>query len=58
MFFRARIRTAGTSFNFSQGGPDALSDEPRALTGVTLLRHSNGLGPNDTAPYGPQVSIP
>jgi hypothetical protein len=58
VFFRARLRVAGTSLNFSQGGPDALSNEPRALTGVTLLRHSNGLGPNDSAPYGPQVPVP
>jgi hypothetical protein len=53
VLFRARIRPDGNSLNFTQGGPDATSDTPRALTGVTLLRHSNGLGPNDTAPFGP-----
>lgn len=60
VFFRARIRDNidGIALNFTQGGPDALSDEPRGLTGVTLLRHSNGLGPNDTAPYGPPFPAP
>jgi hypothetical protein len=50
---RARIKAAGAAYNFTQGGPDASSDTPRALTGVTLLRHSDGLGPNDAAPFGP-----
>ena len=58
VFFRARIRPGpGTALNFTQGGPSATTAAPRALTGVTLLRHSNGLGPNDAAPYGPP-SIP
>lgn len=55
VFFRARIRPAGTSYNFTQGGSAATSDTPRALTGVTLLRHSDGLGPNNETPYGPPV---
>jgi len=50
---RARIKAAGIAYNFTQGGSGSTSDTPRALTGVTLLRHSNGLGPNDTAPFGP-----
>jgi len=58
VFFRARIRPAGVAYNFTQGGPGATSDTPRALTGVTLLRHSNGLGPNDTSPYGPPTPFP
>jgi len=54
VFFRARIKAPdGVSLNFTQGGPNARTDEPRALTGVTLLRHSTGLGPNDADPYGP-----
>lgn len=58
VIFRARIRVAGVAYNFTQGGPGASSATPRALTGVTLLRHSNGLGPNDTAPYGPPTPFP
>jgi hypothetical protein len=58
VFFRARIRPAGSAFNFTQGGSGALSSIPRALTGVTILRHSNGLGPNDTATYGPITPVP
>jgi hypothetical protein len=50
---RARIKLAGIPYNFTQGGPDASSGTPRALTGITLLRHSNGQGPNDTNPFGP-----
>lgn len=52
---RVRIKSAGAILNFTQGGPGATSDTPRALTGITLLRHSNGLGPNDTSPFGPPV---
>jgi hypothetical protein len=59
VFFRARIRAgSGVSLNFTQGGPNATSDVPRALTGVTLLRHSTGLGPNDATPYGPPTPFP
>jgi hypothetical protein len=47
---RVRIRLAGASLNFSQGGAGAASNIPRALTGITLLRHSNGEGP---VAYGP-----
>ena len=47
---RVRIRAAGASYNFTQGGPNAASDIPRAVTGITILRHSDGSGP---APYGP-----
>jgi len=55
VFFRARIRSnmEGQALNFTQGGPNATSDVPRALTGVTVLRHSTGLGPNDATPFGP-----
>ena len=55
VFFRARIRAAGAVLNFTQGGPGATTDIPRALAGITLLRHSSGAGPNDTAPFGPPV---
>ena len=59
VFFRARIRAGvGVALNFTQGGPNATTDVPRALTGVTLLRHSTGLGPNDATPYGPPTSFP
>jgi len=50
---RVRIKQAGTALNFTQGGPSAPTNVPRALTGITLLRHSDGLGPNDSWPYGP-----
>ena len=50
---RVRIKAAGSVLNFAQGGPTVSSSVPRALTGITLLRHSNGLGPNDSWPYGP-----
>lgn len=58
VFFRARIRTAGIPLNFTQGASGATSDTPRALTGVTLLRHSNGQGPNEGTPYGPPTPFP
>jgi len=59
VFFRARIRSGGgLALNFTQGGPSATTDVPRALTGVTLLRHSTGLGPNDATPYGPPTPFP
>jgi hypothetical protein len=51
---RVRIKDPdGVAYNFTQGGSGATTDTPRALTGITLLRHSSGLGPNDAAPYGP-----
>jgi hypothetical protein len=51
---RVRIKNpAGIAYNFTQGGAGATTDTPRALTGITLLRHSTGLGPNDASPYGP-----
>lgn len=55
VFFRVRIRPTmeGQALNFTQGGPNATTEVPRAVTGVTLLRHSTGLGPNDVDPYGP-----
>lgn len=53
VFIRVRMKLGGIPYNFTQGGPDGSSSLPRALTGITLLRHSNGQGPNDTAPYGP-----
>jgi hypothetical protein len=53
VLIRARIKAAGAAYNFTQGGPDVSSGTPRALTGITFLRHSNGEGPNDTAPFGP-----
>jgi len=58
VLFRARIKSAGAILNFTQGGPAAPSNIPRALTSATLLRHSNGQGPNDTAPYGPPFPVP
>lgn len=48
---RVRIRQAGTSYNFAQGGPNVASNIPRAVMGITVLRHSTGLGP--TPAYGP-----
>ena len=50
VLFRARIKSAGAAYNFTQGGSGATSDTPRALTGVTLLRHSDGSAPTS---YGP-----
>jgi hypothetical protein len=58
VFVRARLRPAGVAFNFTQGGPDSPSNVVRALSGITLLRHSDGLGPNDAAPYGPFPPTP
>lgn len=47
---RVRLRPAGISYNFAQGGPNIISSTPRALTGITVLRHSTGAGPT---PFGP-----
>ena len=48
---RVRIKSpTGVALNFTQGGPGAASNVPRALTGITVLRHSNGSGP---PPFGP-----
>ena len=43
----------GSSLDFTQGGPSSTTDTPRGLVGITVLRHSDGLGPNDASPYGP-----
>jgi len=54
-----RIRMKlGTTLDFTQGGPTSTSDTPRGMVGMTLLRHSTGLGPNDAAPYGPPAPFP
>lgn len=50
---RARVKALGASLNFTQSGSASSSATPRALAGITVLRHSNGLGPNDANPYGP-----
>lgn len=47
---RASIKAAGSVLNFEQGGPDASTSIPRALTGITLLRHSDGSGPPPFTP--------
>lgn len=49
---RVRMKQ-GSSLDFTQGGPNSSADTPRAMCGITLLRHSDGTGPNDAAPYGP-----
>jgi len=51
---RVRVKQ-GSVLDFTQGGPDSSVNTPRALCGITLLRHSDGTGPNDTAPFGPPV---
>jgi hypothetical protein len=48
----------GSTLDFTQGGSGSTTDTPRALVGITVLRHSTGLGPNDAAPYGPPPVFP
>jgi hypothetical protein len=54
---RVRMKL-GNTLDFTQGGSGSTSDTPRALVGITVLRHSTGLGPNDAAPYGPPPVFP
>lgn len=54
---RVRVKL-GSTLDFTQGGPDSSSSTPRALCGITVLRHSTGLGPNDAEPYGPPTPFP
>lgn len=44
------IKPPGAAFDFTQGGPNGSSNDCRGLVGITILRHSTGLGPN---PFGP-----
>jgi hypothetical protein len=50
VLMRVRVRSLGASLNFAQGGANASTSTPRALTGVTLLRHSDGTGPTPFSP--------
>lgn len=53
LLVRVRIRQAGFIYNFTQGGPNAASNIPRALVGITVLRNSDGEGPPS---YGPPAT--
>ena len=48
----------GSTLDFTQGGSGSTTDTPRGLVGITVLRHSDGTGPNDTTPYGPPTPFP
>jgi hypothetical protein len=49
---RVRVKR-GSTLDFTQGGRNSAPHIPRALVGITVLRHSDGTGPNDVEPYGP-----
>lgn len=50
VMIQVRMKQAGATLDFSQGGPNGTTANVRGLVGITVLRHSNGQGP---VPFGP-----